>query len=176
MKLATLLMLVAVGCGGPETTGSPEPSAAATDSDSTLGEPDPRYASAPTDTESVARLLRARHREDLPDRDVLLAHAEPEASLRWLVENGDPLLVRVRAASTLRFFDGAETLALLRAVFLDEALPGNLRSAAIEGTVRFPLDETLRAELEALVGADDPRIVHAAETRLTATSAPSTGP
>ncbi len=167
MRSPIVVLLLAFGCGGAETGGS-EPSGPSdvTPSEPVRTAPDPRYGDAPPDTEAIARLLRARHTEDLPDRDALLAHTEPEASLRWLVQNGDPLLVRIRAASTLRHFAGSESLSLLRSVFVDEALPGNLRAAAIEGTARFPVDDALRAELEALAGSDDPRIARAAERRL----------
>lgn len=166
MRAVHLVLLGALGCGGAETNGTEPSSEPAEPTAPVPAEPDPRYADAPEGTEAIARLLRARHTEDLPDRDALVAHPEPEASLRWLVTNGDPMLVRVRAASTLRHFDGAETLTLLRSVYVDEAQPGNLRAAAIEGTARFRLDDVLRAELEVAAALDDPRIARAARARL----------
>ena len=189
-----LALLVSLACGGPETNGgasaaahdqtvadestaaesaADESTAAESAAEATPAGADARHADAPAGAEPIARLLRARHREDLPDRDALLAHPEPEASLRWLVEHGDPLVLRVRAASALRFFDGAETLALLRAVFTDAALPGNLRAAAIEGTARFPLDAPHRAELDALAADTDPRVARAARARLANASQPA---
>ena len=179
-----LALLVSLACGGPETNGgasaaahdqnvADESTAAESAAEATPAGADARHADAPAGAEPIARLLRARHREDLPDRDALLAHPEPEASLRWLVEHGDPLVLRVRAASALRFFDGAETLALLRAVFTDAALPGNLRAAAIEGTARFPLDAPHRAELDALAADTDPRVARAARARLANASQPT---
>ena len=127
-----------------------------------------RYADALESTKAIASLLMARHTEDLPTAETLAGHADAEAALRWLASDGDPLVQRVRALSTLRFFSGVETRTLLLEVLSDAEAHPTLHAGAVAGTGGFDLalDDALRGAVEAASAGGDPRVERAVVERL----------
>ena len=126
------------------------------------------FAGAPEGTATIASLLAARHAEDLPEAETLAAHANAEASLRWLAREGEGLAVRTRALMSLRFYGSEETRELLLGVLTDEGTHPALRAAAITGTggLEFRDTDELRVLIEAGQSSADPRVQKAATRRL----------
>jgi HEAT repeat protein len=114
----------------------------------------------PADVDAIASLLRARHVKDLPDAEALSRYPTAEASLRYLAETGDTMVVRTRALSLLQYFSSEPTGALLIKMASDKTLHPALRAAAITGLAGQPLDrqpERLEVVIEALRD-EDPRV------------------
>lgn len=86
-----------------------------------------------TDVETLTALLKARHADDLPSPEQLAKYPSAEASLRHIAEQGDTMLVRVRALSLLRHFDSTASGELLAAIATNAQLHPSLRAAAVTG-------------------------------------------
>lgn len=129
-------------------------------SDEPLDAPNSVDEAQPADVDAIARLLRARHVEDLPDAEALARYPSAEASLRHLAREGDTMVVRTRALSLLQHFSSEPTGALLAEVVSDGSMHPALRAAAIEGLAGQPLDrqpERLEVVLASLRDKD-PRV------------------
>lgn len=114
----------------------------------------------PADVATLESLLKARHADDLPSAEQLAKYPSAEASLRYLGEHGDTMLVRVRALSLLRHFDSAASGDLLAAIATNAELHPGLRAAAVTGLAGQPLadqPERLAIVVAALRDAD-PRV------------------
>ena len=162
-RLAIVAMLP-VACA---QAAPPEPTERSETTETHSDAPD-RYAGAPESTRSIAQLLMARHKQDLPGKETLARYDDAEASLAWLAENGGRMVLRVRALGSLRFYTGDTTRqVLLRVLTSTDAHPA-LRAAAITGSGGFDLDRDteLRAAVEQSARHDDPRIARAIERRM----------
>lgn len=165
------LSLALAACGAPPVDSTQEERAQEESAPADVTAPDvsvddDRYEGAPAGTRGLVSLLMARHVEDLPTADVLHAHEDAEASLRWLALEGDRLVLRVRALMSSRHFSSAETRALLLGVLRDESAHASLRGGAARGSGGLVLDEELRAALEAARASGDPRVARAVDARL----------
>lgn len=98
---------------------------------SSLHTPQHEAAGAPAGTDDLARQLRARHAEDLPQVDELLKRSHAAESLRYVANHGQLLIERQRALSLLRHFPSPETRALLIRVGGDDEALVPLRAAAL---------------------------------------------
>jgi hypothetical protein len=87
----------------------------------------------PADVETLGALLKARHADDLPSPEQLAKYPSAEASLRYLGEHGDTMVVRTRALALLRHFDSAASGDLLATIASDAASHPALRAAAVTG-------------------------------------------
>jgi hypothetical protein len=116
--------------------------------------------SVPADLDTIAKLLQARHVEDLPSAEKLASYPSAEASLQQLAQHGETMLIRTRALLLLRHFDSAATGVLLLDILGDEQAHPALRAAAVSGLAGQPLAD--RPEQLAIVVAalaeQDPRI------------------
>lgn len=98
---------------------------------------------APEAAAALASLLRARHLEDLPTREVLDRHPEPDVALAWLARHGDSTLVRTRALSLLGLFPERDHGALLAEHAAADQHP-SIRAAALDGLAGYPAAERER--------------------------------
>ena len=167
-----LSFLAACGSSPPGEASDPEPVTETEVSTTTTEVPaeaeatDDRYADAPEGTGTIASLLMAHHTEDLPDAETLHAHPEAEASLLWLADHGDRLVLRVRALAALRFFSGPDTRAAVLRFLGDGAAHPTLRAAAATGSGGLALDDELRGALENARASGDRRVELAVDARL----------
>lgn len=171
LRTSTLALVFLVGCGSAEPTASTSAVVDGTqtsDDATTTSSSDARFVGAPEGTATIATLLLARHAGDLPDAAALARHPSPEASLVWLAEHGDPLIVRVRALASMRWFAGDAVRAEVLATLRDDTLHPTLRAAAATGSAGLTLDDELSAALQHANETGDPRIAHAVAERLAA--------
>jgi hypothetical protein len=128
---------------------------------------------APADLEAIAKLLQARHVEDLPSAEQLARYPSAEASLQQLAQHGESMVVRTRALLLLRHFDSASSGVLLLGIVGDAQAHPALRAAAVTGLAGQPLDERPE-QFEMVVAAladGDPRVGLAAVEVLDASAA-----
>lgn len=148
-----MLLLLALGCN--KTTP------AATPVELQPGDPvSVQKTAVPAEHEKLHSLLTARHPEDLPDHDALVANGAP-AGLVWIANNDEMVMMRERALLLLRTFPSDN--ATCRQVFGSDQQP-KLRAAAIRCLAGADLmgDATLRNQLLAAVRDADPRVGTAA--------------
>ncbi len=170
-QLLVTLALLGLACDGPAHPPEADaqrvahdvetgPATAPTSSHNGEAEADD---SAPASAAALLPLLRARHREDLPDAETLARHRDAAEGLRWLATKGTPLSVRARALSLLRHYPDATTRALLERS-AETGGHASLRAAALRGLAGFAdaPDDALRARLLDALRDDDPRVVEAA--------------
>ncbi|HZO13824.1 MAG TPA: hypothetical protein VFB62_11220 [Polyangiaceae bacterium] len=148
----------------PEPTEQSEPTTANETKESSSD----RYAGAPKSARSIAQLLMARHKQDLPGKETLAHYDDAEASLAWLADHGGRMVLRVRALASLRFYTGDTTRQVLLHVLTSPDSHAALRAAAITGSGGLDLDRDaeLRAAVEQAARQDDPRIARAVERRM----------
>jgi hypothetical protein len=120
----------------------------------------------PNQVEAMRALLRARHVEDLPDREHLRRLPHAAAALEQIAASDDLLGTRARALERLGLLGDVAAGPLLAWVN-DAAAPAKLRAAAIEGLHHLDLDphpEVITA-LSAIARGPDPRLaIEAVET------------
>lgn len=115
----------------------------------------------PESVRAIRGLLMAFHAEDLPDAETLHAHDDAEASLIYLSQHAELLLVRARALSSLRFFPTQVSARHLLEVLRAPSTHPKLIAAALHGCERRH-DEELMSIARDLRAHPDPRIRRAA--------------
>lgn len=130
--------------------------------DSTTASAPAGFDGAPAGAAGIAQLMQARHVEDLPAKKTLDRHAEPVASLAWLVQHADTAVVKVRAVRALGEHYPGQEGALISGLAADAPLP--LRAAALRALGDWPVASRVAhaGVIAAAVGHEDPRVAKAA--------------
>lgn len=178
MRNVIVAMMFAAGCGSK----TPEPVEASTEM-AEPADPLPRarpavttvapVSDAPEGTAELQSMLMAWHSEDLPTREVLDHHAKAEGSLLWMAQNGQTMVIRVRAMRLLGFYPSAEAGQLLDGIASDGSQHASLRAGAMRGLGGQDLtaEHVWRETLEKGLGDDDMRVQIAAVDALTGVEA-----
>lgn len=111
-------------------------------------------------TADLRDVLRARHVEDLPDRQALSRRPHAESELITLALRDPEALVRIRALDRLGMFPTDRARDTLLAVADDARVPVTVRAAAVGALRRQPLERLpdVRAHLTRWVRGADPRL------------------
>lgn len=85
----------------------------------------------PASVDAVRSMLQVRHAKDLPTIGQIALHDEPVAALKWLVQNDDTVIMRVRAAERLGHFGTSDDFLL--GVLGDVEQRDSVRAGALRG-------------------------------------------
>ena len=140
--------------------GSEEPLDAASAEPRTDSQVEVDSGQAPADLATIRSLLQARHAEDLPSAEQLAHYPSAEASLRYLAEQGETMVLRVRALALLEHYGSDATGELLTRFAADLELHPALRAAALTGMAGQALDDQPErlAVVVAALHDGDPRV------------------